>query len=76
MHTPDARLFVVVTGEGAIEGSVEDYIVASPFATDFKYGRFNKLVAPPRDTSELNSPLGKAKAMMRGARASAASDAE
>ena len=26
--------------EGAIEGSVHDYIVAAPYATDFRYSRF------------------------------------
>jgi hypothetical protein len=45
-------------GEGAIEGTVKDYIVASPFATEFKFGRFDKERAPPRDTSGLNAEVG------------------
>ena len=42
-------------GEGAIEGSVEDYIVdpKDPFSTAFKFGRFEATVALPRNISQL-----------------------
>jgi hypothetical protein len=47
-------------GEGAIEGSIRDYVVsgADPFSTFFKFSRFDAAVAPPRDTSKLNAPIG------------------
>lgn len=40
-------------GEGALEGSWTDYIVSSPFSTDFKYSRFSVKAAPPRDVTKL-----------------------
>lgn len=41
--------------EGAIEGVIEDYEVASPFGTDFKHSRFGVHTAtPPRDVSKLS----------------------
>jgi len=40
-------------GEGAIEGIAADYEVASKFATDFKYSRWGKMVAAPRDVAKL-----------------------
>merc|ERR1719326_2303601 len=39
--------------EGAIEGTWEDYIMATPFATSFKYSRFDATAAPHRDVSKL-----------------------
>ena len=42
-------------------------------ATDFKFSRFGKAQAPPRDTSKLNAPEGARKPMAR-AGATAASD--
>jgi len=43
--------------EGAIEGSWEDYIMASPFATDFKFARFDATAAPHRDVSKLGGAV-------------------
>ena len=40
-------------GEGAIEGSIADYRMASAFATDFAFSRFDKSLAKPRDVSKL-----------------------
>merc|ERR1719409_88267 len=40
--------------EGAIEGSWEDYVMASPFSTKFKYSRFDAAAAPHRDVSKLS----------------------
>eukprot|EP00965_Chrysotila_dentata_P113265 3742531-Pleurochrysis_carterae.AAC.2 len=40
--------------EGAIEGVWSDYMVASPFATVFKYSRFDATEAKPRDVSKLS----------------------
>eukprot|EP00316_Scyphosphaera_apsteinii_P022318 CAMPEP_0119345598 /NCGR_PEP_ID=MMETSP1333-20130426/107571_1 /TAXON_ID=418940 /ORGANISM="Scyphosphaera apsteinii, Strain RCC1455" /LENGTH=161 /DNA_ID=CAMNT_0007358075 /DNA_START=830 /DNA_END=1315 /DNA_ORIENTATION=- len=44
-------------GEGAIEGTVDDYVVASPdpFATAFLYERFYSTVAQQRDVSKLTA---------------------
>uniref|UniRef100_A0A7S4F9R6 Uncharacterized protein n=1 Tax=Chrysotila carterae TaxID=13221 RepID=A0A7S4F9R6_CHRCT len=39
--------------EGAIEGLWEEYIVPSPFSTEFKYSRFDATAAKPRDVSAL-----------------------
>jgi len=44
----------VAQAEGAIEGTWEDYIMASPFATDYKYSRFDATAAPRRDVSKLS----------------------
>ena len=35
-------------GEGAIEGSAEDYRVKEPYDTDFKFSRFGLFAAGPR----------------------------
>ena len=40
-------------GEGAIEGDAADYVMASKFATDFKFSRFGLTEAKPRDVSKL-----------------------
>ena len=62
-YVPDERgvFTTYAQGEGAIEGSVEDYIVDRPFSTDFKFGRFDAATALPRDVSHLNAPAGPAK---------------
>jgi len=39
--------------EGAIEGTWKDYRLLNNFDTDFKYSRFDKLAAKPRDVSKL-----------------------
>ena len=40
--------------EGAIEGTHKDYIVSAPFATAFKYARFEATTPiAPRDVSKL-----------------------
>jgi len=47
---------------GAIEGVPADYKVATPYATDFKFSRFDAISAAPRDVAtlvaagELNAP--------------------
>merc|ERR1740138_2061896 len=35
-------------GKGAIEGEPNDYKVPTPYATDFKYSRYDKTHAAPR----------------------------
>eukprot|EP00316_Scyphosphaera_apsteinii_P015591 CAMPEP_0119303640 /NCGR_PEP_ID=MMETSP1333-20130426/5045_1 /TAXON_ID=418940 /ORGANISM="Scyphosphaera apsteinii, Strain RCC1455" /LENGTH=394 /DNA_ID=CAMNT_0007306371 /DNA_START=18 /DNA_END=1202 /DNA_ORIENTATION=- len=44
-------------GEGAIEGTIDDYLVkgylTDPHATEFRFGRFGRRQAPPRNVSEL-----------------------
>jgi len=48
--------------KGAIEGSPNDYKVPTPYATDFKYSRFDATSAEPRNVAklvaagELNAP--------------------
>ena len=54
--------------EGAIEGSWEDYRVAAPFDADFRFSRFGRTSAPPRNVSSLSgrrifhAPMGLATA--------------
>lgn len=40
--------------EGAIEGTYHDYQMASPFSTSFKYSRYDKDAAAPRDVEALS----------------------
>jgi len=57
----DGKIDEVTTGEsttaaqaeGAIEGTWEDYILPSKFATDFRFSRFGLAKAAPRDVSKL-----------------------
>ena len=58
--------------EGAIEGHFSDYKMASPFATTFKYTRFDSLAAPHRNVAALRG----AKHRHAGKAAVGASDAE
>lgn len=39
--------------KGAIEGDYTDYKVASAYATDFKFSRFDSQKAAPRDVAKL-----------------------
>jgi len=49
--------------EGALEGKHTDYIMTAPFATDFKYSRFDaKSPVAPRDVSKLTGAKTAAKA--------------
>jgi len=41
-------------GEGAIEGGAQEYEMPAKFATAFKYSRFGKTAAAPRDVSKLS----------------------
>lgn len=41
-------------GEGAIEGSAADYMMANKFATEFKYSRYGATTAGPRDVASLS----------------------
>ncbi len=52
-HKASDESTTAAQAEGAIEGSWEDYIMASPFETDFKYSRFDATAAPHRDVSRL-----------------------
>ena len=55
-YAPNAHGVFTTTAqcEGAIEGTAKDYVVSSPFATDFKYERFGASSAPSRDVSKLS----------------------
>lgn len=48
-------------GEGAIEGTANDYIMPSALATSFKYSRFDSLSAQPRDVAKLTGTKTKRK---------------
>ena len=39
--------------EGSIEGVWQDYVMPSPFATEFKFSRFGVTKAPPRNVTTL-----------------------
>ena len=39
--------------EGAIEGTMEDYLMDDAFSTEFKYSRWGVVAAEPRDVSKL-----------------------
>ena len=39
--------------EGAIEGTVDDYLMDGAFSTEFKYSRWAATLAEPRDVSKL-----------------------
>lgn len=77
-YVPDANgLFrTSAQGEGAIEGRIEDYLIdpANPFATDFRFGRFDKSSAPPRDTRRLSKELASTMSLGQGMSASASGD--
>lgn len=60
---PDSGEFTTYAmAKGAIEGTPNDYKVATPYATGFKFSRFDATSASPRDvaalvaTGELNKP--------------------
>ena len=50
---PGLELTTSAMAEGAIEGTWEDYVVASRFATAFRFSRRGLSMAPPRDISVL-----------------------
>ena len=52
-NTRGGHLLAAALLEGAIEGVAADYAMADRFATDFKYSRFGKTAAKPRDVSKL-----------------------
>jgi len=58
-YVPDAKGVFVTSaqGEGAIEGTLSDYVVdpEDPFSTQFKFGRFHSVKAPPRNISALGA---------------------
>ena len=45
--------------EGAIEGTLEDYRVATGFATAFRFSRFDLTSAPVRNVSALSGKVGR-----------------
>lgn len=44
--------------EGAIEGCLDDYRMASEFAMAFRFSRFDATNAPARNVSALAGPVG------------------
>ena len=61
MMTPSTHVKFLTPSqaEGAIEGSWEDYVMPTPFATDFKFSRFDATAAPHRDVSKLLGALAR-----------------
>lgn len=51
--TRDNVVTASAIGEGAVEGEASDYEMASKYATDFKFSRWGKVEAKPRDVSQL-----------------------
>ena len=45
--------------QGFIEGTLEDYRMASAFATAFRFARFDALAAPVRNVSALGGKVGR-----------------
>lgn len=63
-------------GEGAIEGTLDDYIIepANPFSTAFKFARFDKASAPMRDVTGLKELPRGTTIELAGSAASATGD--
>ena len=71
-HQRRAMLKTTAQAEGAIEGVASDYRLASPFATAFKFSRFDATApVPPRNVSALTG-----RKRRRGSRADAARSSE
>jgi len=77
-YVPNAKGVFVTSaqGEGAIEGKIDDYLIdpLDPFSTNFKFGRFEKTTAPPRDISQLTKELASTTSAGKGMQASTAGD--
>lgn len=77
-YVPDVKgvFRTAAQGEGAIEGSIDDYKIspADPFSTTFKFERFSKQSAPPRDVSKLAREAGDKLVSLVGVAASATGD--
>merc|ERR1712061_107915 len=56
-------------GEGAIEGVIEDYIVRTPFDTQFKFTRWGSIRKAHRDVAKLTGGKRHSKGRMEGAAA-------
>ena len=54
----DGWVTTAAKGEGAIEGTLEDYRMASDFATAFRYSRFDAVKAAARNVSALRGTVG------------------
>jgi len=48
-----SEMTTAAQGEGAIEGHINDYTMKDPFATHFKFSRFDLHAAKPRDVTKL-----------------------
>ena len=59
-------------GEGAIEGTIEEYRLPTPFATEFKYSRFGRRISAPRNATALRWAQIHAALAAEGAAAAAA----
>jgi len=57
-----AEFTTAAQGEGAIEGVYTEYEMVEPFGVDFKYSRWGKQKAAPRNISRLNVTHGPTKA--------------
>merc|ERR1711920_806063 len=50
----DVEVTTAAQAEGAIEGKYVDYMMATPFATAFKFSRFDANMAAPRSVAALS----------------------
>lgn len=51
--TPGAETVTSAQAEGAIEGVHTDYLVDAPFTTEYKFARFGRKAAAPREVKDL-----------------------
>jgi len=56
---PGKLIVTTAMGEGAIEGTADDYIIngTNPFSTEFKFARFGLSFAAPRNVSSLTGDI-------------------
>ena len=78
-YVPDAHGVFVTSaqGEGGLEGTAADYVVApsDPFSAAFRFGRFDRVSAQPRDISKLGTDTAHgAKQSLAGLTAGAVGD--
>jgi hypothetical protein len=54
VYAPRAQVTTKAMAEGAIEGDHHDYKMWGPYRTEYKFSRFDKTSARPRDTTTLH----------------------
>lgn len=52
-YSKEGEIVTTAQAEGSIEGTWTDYVMSAPFATDFKYSRYDVKAAKPRNLDKL-----------------------